>query len=387
MAYSRRLVLGSGLAALIPLPVRAAAETGKSDTLIVPIRLTSDRLWVIVKLPDGRQEIAVFDSGAAWNKISQRTAYDLKLPQDWQTQIEGLGGTERTTFVRLDDSLLGGVYKPGPMWFLTSETLDSLGFKFLIGAATLTYAISEFDFVANQWRVHKQLDPAALGYTQVQDGMRLRDKLHSIEMPCEFAGLEGRFHFDTGSPTNFILDGQASKRLNLWDSQQPFAPWRLRGFGPNRTMTRLYRTKWAKVHGLILNNPLVLLSDPKLFRSQFMGLDGLIGLRAIRHFDVAMHGKDKTLWLKPNSHPNQDDPRYPMSGLWLEQKRGAIVVDEVGIGSPAAGAGVQVGDQVIGADWQTLLKTINGDAGTPVALELERAGKRLAAQFTLQPFL
>ena len=58
----------------------------------------------------------------------------------------------------------------------------------------------------------------------------------------------------------------------------------------------------------------------------------------------------------------------------------------VGTGSPAAEAGVQVGDRIAGA-WPELLAAINRGPGTPVSLAIERGGTKRTISFTLRPYL
>lgn len=391
--FTRRQTLVGGVSAAVTAPLMAGADSPDNDVVIIPIRLTSDRLWTFVTLGEDEQLIAIFDSGAFLDMISENLANRLKLKMMQSFAYEGLGGRGEGNYVRTEQLTIGGAYTPKSWGFLTTKTLDKQLFKLLFSSHSLVYFDSEFDLNRAQWRIHKKGTLDFSGYSKVHDSYKNVSLAPGwwgteLQLDCTVAGFSGSFHFDTGSPTNFLLDGQATAKLGLWDSAQPFAPWRTGGFGPGRINTRLYRLPTATVHGMSLDKPLVMLSDPARSTSQVSGYAGLVGLKAIRHFNFLFDSKGKALWMKPNGIEFDDkDGRYPMSGLWLEQKRDAIIVDEVGIGSPAAGAGIVAGDQIVGSDWQSLIARINGDAGEQFSLQIERSGKRFSADLTLQPYL
>lgn len=386
LAIARRHLLGL-LGATVASRTLADEDPAPRTSWTVPIRLTDDRLWTSARLPSSRAEIALIDTGAAANAISERLAVEERLESRSRTRMEGLGGGENARWVTMPEMILGSEFTMRGPWFWTSPTLDETRYKVLIGAHSFGLWDNELDLARLEWRIHRSFDPAAAGYREVRRGMRNAYPHFHLELEVSVPDFTGRFQVDTGSPTNFILDGEATRRTGLWNSNRPYAPWRIRGFGPNRAHTRLYRVPWASVEGEIALRPLILASNPSQSQSRFQGLDGLIGLRALRNFNLATNGVASRFWIKLNDQPLPDDPRYPMSGLWLEQRDGAIVVDEVGIGSPAAGTDIRVGDQIVGQAWPDLLSLLNADPGTSVSLDIEREGRRSAASFTLRPYL
>ena len=142
-----------------------------------------------------------------------------------------------------------------------------------------------------------------------------------------------------------------------------------------------------KLYKFVLQNPLVAVTKPSVGLGEFRHVDGLIGLKALRYFHMSWSAKDKQLYLKPNGLSAPKDDEYPMSGLWFERKGDAILIEDVGIGSPAAAAGLMVGDDVRGQGWDALLAAVNGKAGETVAFDYVRAGKAARAEFTLAPYL
>lgn len=394
MLLHRRAVLGGLVGASLSAPLLGQERSQK--LVEVPIGFKDDRLWTTLTIGTNTERIAIFDTGSYSDVISARLAREVKARAVAKGALHGLGGSEATNWIKLEQVVFGRTFPVAPVYAQASQALDATPFKYLIGCGVLSHWNCELDIARRRWRIagtsKMLLDGAAAQtdaapYVSIPDSYRWNGWTNTIYLSANVGGFSGKFHVDTGSPTNFLLDNRASQALGLWDSDQPFAPWRTGGFGRSQMRTRLYRLAKAGYAGIELGRPLVLLSDPDPAGSILEDADGLIGMRALSRSNLLFDREAKALWLQPNTLPTLPDLRYPMSGLWLERKGGAIRVDEVGIGSPAAKAGVLVGDRIVNADWPALLKTINADAGTPVALELERDGKRIAVQFVLQPFL
>jgi hypothetical protein len=389
MFTRRHTLLGAMGAALAG---RTQAKTAETPPIVeVPIRMSSERLWTSFELAPGEQYVGIFDSGGFVSKVSEQLAYQLnfKRSNGIEVPVEGLAGSEKGRWVRVESPVIGGVFRPPYWWFLTSKTLDRQAFKFLIGASWLTDYNTELDLNAALWRLYSDRSngPDFAGYTKVPNSYSVDPISNIIRIPAKIGGFSGKFQCDTGSPTNFVLGGRATAALKTWHSDQPYAPWRIGGFGAGRMNTRLYRLPKAEVQALVLDRPMVMLSDPGRSTSIIEGVDGLIGLRAMRNFNMLFDATGKALWLKPNKLDFGNEERYPMSGLWLEPKGEVILVEEVGIGSPAAVAGVVTGDRIVGVEWDRLRAQINGDAGEEVGFQVERGGKRIDVRLTLQPYL
>lgn len=79
--------------------------------------------------------------------------------------------------------------------------------------------------------------------------------------------------------------------------------------------------------------------------------------------------------MQPSGHPAAPIG-YGPSGLWVIEHKRAFVVEAVGTGSPAAQAGVRVGDQIVG-----------DSLSVTVALRLVRDGVERTASLELRGFL
>ncbi|MGH7731824.1 MAG: PDZ domain-containing protein [Candidatus Eiseniibacteriota bacterium] len=110
-------------------------------------------------------------------------------------------------------------------------------------------------------------------------------------------------------------------------------------------------------------------------------IHGLIGYSFLKRFRVVVDYPNRVLWLDPIPNYRDDRPlEYCHVGLQLERRRGAVVVMGVVEGSPAAGAGIALGDEVValdgtraqGLDLVALTRRMEGRPGRRLTLVIRR---------------
>lgn len=110
-------------------------------------------------------------------------------------------------------------------------------------------------------------------------------------------------------------------------------------------------------------------------------IHGLIGYSFLKRFRVTVDYPNRVLWLDPIPNYRDDRPlEYCHVGLQLERQRGAVVVMGVVEGSPAARAGVTLGDEVValdgtstqGLDLIALTRRMEGPPGRMLTLVIRR---------------
>ena len=138
-----------------------------------------------------------------------------------------------------------------------------------------------------------------------------------------------------------------------------------------------------KIGPFAFEKPIAMLHAPG---SAAIDRDGLIGLSALRLLNLTTQLSSRSVWARPSgvARPPQG---YPMSGLWLDGEGTRVMIADVGTGSPAAAAGLRVGDAVVGWELRRLIGAITGPAGTQVPMTIERGGKRQDVVVTLAPYL
>lgn len=387
MLLTRRSMLGSAVAAGVVMPQMAWSAVPEKY-VAASIALQDNRIWVAVSLEKRKPELFIIDTGAINNIMSRKWAREQRFEIGHNSSNRGVGGSEQSEVLNIDNVLIGGAFLQKYAEFKTSPALDDGEFKGLLGCRFLTEFDCDLDFAKSEWRIYPNGRHDRSGLSQVPDSYRPRAGSFEMEVDAQVGDATGRFGIDTGAPGTMLIDGRMAEKMNLWNSGAPYAPSQSRGFGPGSVPCRLYRVDRMKIHKFIFEKPLVKLMKPNQKLSNLYANDGLIGLKGLRHFLLSTDRKGKALWLAPNRMNFADrDEGYPLSGLWFRRNAGQIVIDDVGTGSPGANAGLQTGDVVIGKQWDALLAEVNGPAGKELALDYERKGKRASAVFALRPYL
>lgn len=384
---SRRQILAAAAALPVAAAVSRPLRAAESRVFTAPVALELNRLWLGVSVEGLPVEPFILDTGAIESMLSDEWAEQVKLRMRGSSGISGVGGVERTAVVRTKNVVIGGAFHIPYMEFHGSRRLDEARFRGLIGAGLFTSQNSDLDFVAKQWRIYPDGRTIRTGLYAIPDSYLARGMASYLTMPVQIGDFAGRFALDTGAPTNMLVDGRAARKLGWWDSDRPYVPQASRGFGRGSLPTRTYRTDKARLHKFAFPRPLITLAKPGESSGDFSDIDGLIGLHMIRHFHISTDPKAKQMWAAPNGLSFAGTEQYPMSGLWFERKGEVISAADVGTGSPAAAAGMQVGDRVTGLAWDKLLASVNGKAGDRVALDTERDGKARRVEFVLKPYL
>jgi hypothetical protein len=116
-----------------------------------------------------------------------------------------------------------------------------------------------------------------------------------------------------------------------------------------------------------------------LSRAVEQPVHGLLGYSFLRHYRITIDYPNRVVWLEPQSeHWNERPYEYSNIGIQLARTRGAVRVLAVVEGSPAARAGIAVGDVLRSIDGQAVgdvaeaSRALEGAPGTPVRLVLRR---------------
>jgi S1-C subfamily serine protease len=110
-------------------------------------------------------------------------------------------------------------------------------------------------------------------------------------------------------------------------------------------------------------------------------VDGLLGYSFLKHFRIALDFPRGLLWLDPSRGDVRDRlEEYSHPGLQLESVDERVRVFAVAEGSPAARAGIRVGDELVAINGEsvsdldvvTVARRLEGASGTTLLLGLRR---------------
>ena len=76
-----------------------------------------------------------------------------------------------------------------------------------------------------------------------------------------------------------------------------------------------------------------------------------------------------------------------MSGLWLAERGGGVVVEVVGTGSPAATAGLRPGDRLEGGSLAEWIERLGGRPGASIEIPHRRDGEARSVTLILRDYL
>jgi serine protease Do len=261
-----------------------------------------------------------------------------------------------------------------------------LGGDGLLAAGMVTAVDSELDFERQQWRLYPGGGIDRSAYTRLKSKLRAAGAVagsQRIEAEIDLGGVTMRPAWDTGMPWLLNLNYQDARKLGLWSDTTPYSPIRQRALGElNLGISRIVRAPTLKIGPAVYENPLIVVRGPwsKLDES-------VLGLPVIRTLNLSVEPATEGLWVARNGL-SPTPTTYNGTGVWVDEARGVVSIADVGVGSPAAKAGVKAGDVISGVSTiREALGLLNVGPGGTVALKLKRGGQALDAHFSPTAYL
>lgn len=377
----RRTVVGGIGASLIAGP--GPAQTRRAFTN--SIALDSGRVWMAVKIGEAGPFYFAVDTGAEYSMMDHRLAARLKLRPEGVVQMSGVGGTQASAWYRAPDLRLASGLRFPNVPFAGIDAGSSIGGDAagLLGCGLFTTYDSDLDFARGQWRVYPDARGSFAGLQRLPSRFLKVTGGRQIVADVDVDGFVASGIVDTGAPGELLLGAGATKRSGLWRDDQPYAPVRSGGVGPRSVRGRAIRLKRLKLGPFVFEQPIVVLNRGT---GASLDTDGLIGLATLARLHLTADVKGQALWAAPNGLA---PPRgsYIKTGLWLERRGDGWVVDEVGLGSPAAAAGLTGGDQLIDMSPAQIERLLAIKIGAPETLTVERDGRRRTVTVTPADYL
>lgn len=373
----RRSLLWAGLGGLT---FAGSARAADDAFLEAPITLSDRRILVDARLNGKGPFGFVLDSGAVVSGVRKSLAEEVGMRRAGERRLAG----RMFPIYLADEMVLGGRLRQENVALFGMENLR-LGGEGLLPAGLLTAFDSLVDFERAVWRVYPSGAPDRTGFARLGSTIRAAgsggSELIYVDVVANGAPL--RAVFDTGSPNVLSVTVDIGRRLGLMRDDLPWAPVVQSGIlGVESEPSRLVRAESLQIGPYAYERPLVVVRSANAH-----GESAILGLPVVRTLDFSTDRSAGALWVRRNALA-VGRRGYGPSGLWLSEDRGALRVTAVGTGSPAAAAGVQVGDVLAGA--KTLseaLPLINGEPGKQVTLNLRRDGRPETATFALAEYL
>jgi hypothetical protein len=369
----------------------AAGQTSAT----VPFLIINGHIYVDVKLNGRGPYRLLLDSGGE-NIVTPALARELGLKSSGEFPVSGGGeGVEDIGATEVDRLEIGDAYLTQQTFYVypidRANHVEGMPQQGLVGYAVFRRFVTRIDYE------HRQLtlfDPASFTYTGSGAVVPFVFYEHIPQVKGTIDGLPGTFDIDTGARSSLTLMSPFVTRHRLIEKMQA-GPERIVGWGiggPSRG--RVARAHLLELGPVKISAPVTGLSTSK---RGFANPDiaGNVGFGVLSRFTVIFDYGRQHLILEKNGLYGRPD-NYDKSGLWLHAAQGGWDVMEVVPDTPAAQAGLAVGDRILAVDGDTpaalslpdlRLKLRNLPAGTSLGLRVRRGEAERDVKLVLRELL
>ena len=355
-----------------------AANPPRIAAVTVPLAVSNNHASVAVSI-NGVSKRFLLDTGADYNVVTQRTATELGLPlsDERVPSSGGSGSIAPVPWTTISDLAVGSAHLREAIAFVI-PTPDEFIYDGILGANFFRAFSPRFDYHARQLTlIESSAFTAPNGIPAIPIRLEPSGK---VLVEATAAGVTGWYSVDTGAGNALTLFTPTAERYGLRTRYAPSV----------RMITGV--TVSGVDYGDVVRLPDVVISAHRLHqvvaelslaKGGLFGSDGWtgnLGAELWRRFTVIIDYPTKTIYLQPNA-AYTDAFVGPRSGLTPRIENGLIIVREVIGNSPAAEAGVLVGDAVLAVNGVMLAATtfpalsaaLRQPAGTKVTLRLRAA--------------
>ena len=370
---------------------------GKHE-VTVPFELAQNHIYFPASVNGKPASQFVFDTGAEASAIDAGHAKALGLAT--KGKFEGRGAGPNSAEVSLIESptiSFGGISVPLQMLAtipLSSITLrEGREMQGVVGYNVTSNFITDIDYAKRELRFH---EPSS--YTPNAGAVALPLSLLG-EIPIvnvkvtmrDGRTFDARMLVDTGARNAVALNRPFIEKNDLARSIGPSFEGPL-GLGIGGAVTqKVGRLKSIEIAGFTINDPITSFSTGTSAVESNPEIDGLIGGDILKRLTVTVDYPHERFLLQPNAALH-DPFEYDMSGMMLEAGDATFrraFVRNVLPNSPAAAAGVKVGDELQSVDGKSV-ESMKLDAvrakflqpGQKRTITLLRDGKRVKATLT-----
>lgn len=354
--------------------VAAFAQERAAQPGVLPFELSNNHLFVQVRVNESKPLWLIFDTGAGQTMLDMRsaTALNLKLGQSFQA---GGAGAKPITGSFLEGATLTLPSVPGvsqPLRFALPfdhlESMEGRRVDGVLGYDFIRRFVLEVDFVRRQIRLH---DKDEFNYTGQGESLPLTFKNNhphvraTIQLGNDEA-VEADCVIDLGARSALVLTRPFVEKHKLLErATNKIEAVAGRGVGGDITL-QITRMPSFRLGRFEFKQPIVGLSqDTHGALGTNAPFEINVGCEVMRRFTIFLDYSRSRMILESNAQLGEPF-EYDMSGAALEAEGAqfeTIKVVRVSANSPAAQAGLQVGD---------LLATVDGKPVAEIGLSALR---------------
>jgi hypothetical protein len=375
-------VAATAFALPAPPPRDFGFASGASTS--VPFVLANNHIYVDVRLNGRGPYRLLCDTGGA-NIVTPELASELGLKPEGQLEGAGVGEkSEDIGLVKVAKTELGSAFLNDQVFFVFPmqsfaevEGVPAVG---LVGYEVFRRFVVRIDYEGSRLTL---LEPGNFKYTGAGIAVPFKFNEHIPQVDGEIDGIAGKFDIDTGSRASLDLMGPFVEKNALKAKYQPriegVTGWGVGG----AARSAVTRATVLKLGGVSIDKPVteLTLQTKGAFTDQYVA--GNVGAGVLKRFNLVFDYGNQVIYFEPNANNAKPDV-FDRSGLWINAKEGGYEILDVIAGSPAAAAGLKVGDRIRRVDGQPasalplpeLRTRFKTDApGTKIRIEYERGGE------------
>jgi hypothetical protein len=360
---------------LLFVSVASGQETPVQPLTRIPfLSLTGGVMIVTAQMPPFPDTLQfIFDTGSSGISLDSSTAAYLGLQPVYSGYaIRGVGGIRKVPFVNGRSLQLGSIRADSLDFHVNDySVLTSVyGVRIdgIIGYSLLSRYVIRID------QELQQMDWFAAG-ANVYPRRGYRMKLEMDKLPSHAAyaqdlrGEQSRFLIDLGAGLNLLFSRRYVQSSGLLDNTRK--RWIKSGEGiGGRIEMELTTMRQLRIGPYRFRQVPINIFDDDFNVTNYPDWAGLIGNDLLRRFQVVLNYPAKEMHLLPNRFFS-DPFDYSYSGLELYLINNKIRVGYLAPGSPAAAAGLELGDEVVAVN-----KNFSGIL-TEYKFQLQKAGERV----------
>lgn len=347
--YERYEINPAAEAARFEVPQRKADDfsiAGGARSLTVPFDLINNHIYIDAAI-EGRPLRIMVDTGGV-NIVTPATAQALGLKSEGSFQAQGTGEkSESFGLAQVKEVRVGGATVRDQVFYVLPlqhmDKVEGVDFAGILGFELFRRFVVRIDYAERRLTLTlpDAFQPPA-GALVVP--FTFDERTPQVEGKID--GIPGKFTIDTGSRSSLSLLRPFAEKHGYF--QKPAAKiealsgWGVGGGGRAVvTRTGLLELGEVRVPAPVTS---VALQERGAFTDPYLA--GNIGGGILRRFTVTFDYGQQKIYFEPNRTSGEKDI-WDRSGLWLNREGDAYKVEDVVAGSPAAAAGLKVGDLVL----------------------------------------
>ncbi len=374
----------------LPEASNAPAFLKTPGAATIPVDYRAKHVWLKAAVNGGAPVDFLYDTGASVTVIDSAYAAELGIARQGSMQGQGAGAAGSASFGEIASLKLAGADGDGvEVKGVKVGILDvnsMLGPFFwrrcagIVGYDVISRFVNEIDYDHGTIRL---VDPKGFRYEGKGATLPITISGHVPVVKFKLDGaIEGEGRLDVGSSGSLDLHGPFWKKHDLKAKAGKTLEATGGGFGGTFT-NYVARAKKLEVGPYAWSAPIVSFFGAETGALASEDYAGNFGNEVFDRFKLTIDYERREIHLEPGAR--FDTPfRFGGFGAQLVQRDGKIVVGQVLPGSPAAKAGLAVGDEIVSVNGKPPLEldltgveklTEDAPVGTKIEIGFSRAGR------------